>query len=155
MTRSQVAARLRVSISTVRRLEGSALHPQRDEHGVHVFAAADVEALSRQRAPAPAAEGEIAAAAFALFEQHEHPRKIVIALKQPPEKVRSLRAEWVRLGRELLLEADDRARLGALLGGFRSSRELVNLVQKLVSKARSRPGIHGKQPAATASQVVE
>lgn len=49
LTRSQVAKRLGKSIATVRRLEGSALHPIQDRDGVHRFDAREVDAVKRGR----------------------------------------------------------------------------------------------------------
>jgi hypothetical protein len=49
LTRSQVAQRLGKSIATVRRLEGSSLHPSRDRDGVHRFDAREVEWLVNGR----------------------------------------------------------------------------------------------------------
>jgi hypothetical protein len=45
MTRSGVARALRRSIATVRRMEGTLLHPVRDARGVHWFAPAEVDRL--------------------------------------------------------------------------------------------------------------
>jgi hypothetical protein len=50
MTRKQVADRLGRSLATVRRLEGSLLHPRRDSRGVHHFKRDEVEALARDLA---------------------------------------------------------------------------------------------------------
>lgn len=47
MTRKQVADRLGRSLATVRRLEGSILHPRRDSRGVHHFDRNEVESLAR------------------------------------------------------------------------------------------------------------
>ncbi|HEY0469904.1 MAG TPA: hypothetical protein VGC79_37215 [Polyangiaceae bacterium] len=47
MTRKQVADRLGRSLATVRRLEGTLLHPQRDARGVHHFDRDEVEGLAR------------------------------------------------------------------------------------------------------------
>jgi hypothetical protein len=47
MTRQQVAKRLGKSLATVRRLEGSRLHPVADTRGVHHFDPDEVEALAR------------------------------------------------------------------------------------------------------------
>jgi hypothetical protein len=47
MTRKQVADRLGRSLATVRRLEGTLLHPHRDVRGVHHFDREEVEALAR------------------------------------------------------------------------------------------------------------
>jgi hypothetical protein len=46
LTRSKVAQRLGRSIATVRRLEGTALHPEKDGRGVHRFAPEEVEELA-------------------------------------------------------------------------------------------------------------
>jgi hypothetical protein len=48
LTRGQVAKRLGKSIATVRRMEGRALHPKRDQKGVLRFDPAEVESVVRQ-----------------------------------------------------------------------------------------------------------
>jgi hypothetical protein len=42
-TRSAVAAILNVSVTTVRRIEGTLLHPVKGEDGIHLFDPAEVE----------------------------------------------------------------------------------------------------------------
>lgn len=84
LTRDDVAKRLDVSISTVRRLEGTRLHPLIDGKGVRRFKASDVERLAKemqaeqrsprnaQKAVVRAAEipkGELAALVFERLEQ--------------------------------------------------------------------------------------
>jgi hypothetical protein len=102
LTRGQVARRLDVSIATVRRLEGTVLHPRTDEDGVRLFEAQEVErvALARSSKPmskaATMSEGEVAAEAFKLFRQGYDLDEVVIRLKQPPRIVRQLFAEWTR-----------------------------------------------------------
>jgi hypothetical protein len=49
LTRSQVARRLGKSLATVRRLEGSSLHPRRDDNGVHWFDESEVQRLADNR----------------------------------------------------------------------------------------------------------
>lgn len=49
LTRAQVARKLGRSIATVRRLEGSVLHPVRDAQGVYCFDAGEVERVARER----------------------------------------------------------------------------------------------------------
>jgi len=56
LTRSQVAKRLGRSIATVRRLEGSALHPIQDRDGVHRFSAREVDAVKHGRSSLPAVQ---------------------------------------------------------------------------------------------------
>jgi hypothetical protein len=48
LTRGQVAKRLGKSIATVRRMEGRALHPKRDQKGVLRFNPAEVERVVRE-----------------------------------------------------------------------------------------------------------
>jgi hypothetical protein len=108
LTRGQVAARLNVSVSTVRRLEGDRLHPTVDEGDVRWFDEKEVAALAaamvndgkqvtKARPGAPPEQrpaGEIAALAFERFEQRQSLAEIVIGLRVEPEKVRALFDQW-------------------------------------------------------------
>ncbi|MBA3458724.1 MAG: helix-turn-helix domain-containing protein [Deltaproteobacteria bacterium] len=110
LTRDDVAKRLGVSVSTVRRLEGTKLHPLIDDNGVRRFRASDVERYAQeleaeQRTPRNAAQavvraaqlsrGEIAALVFERLEQRHSLAEIVIALRVPPEDVRDLYHTWL------------------------------------------------------------
>jgi DNA-binding transcriptional MerR regulator len=109
LTRDDVARRLGVSISTVRRLEGTRLHPAIDVKGIRRFKASDVERLAKeleaersprnaQQAVVRAAEmskGELAALVFERLEQRHSLSEIVIALRVPPEDVRELYHTWL------------------------------------------------------------
>ena len=110
LTRHDVAKRLGVSISTVRRLEGERLHPLVDGKGVRRFKASDVERLAKeleaeQRSPrnaqqavvraAEMSKGELAALVFERLEQRHSLSEIVIALRVPPEDVRELYHTWL------------------------------------------------------------
>jgi DNA-binding transcriptional MerR regulator len=110
LTRDDVAKRLGVSISTVRRLEGSRLHPLVTDKGVRRFRPADVEQLAAalaaeqntprnaQKAAAHAIElgkGELAARVFERLEQRHSLAEIVIALRLPPDEVRELYHTWL------------------------------------------------------------
>jgi DNA-binding transcriptional MerR regulator len=110
LTRDDVAKRLGVSISTVRRFEGTRLHPVIDTKSVRRFKASDVERLAKelnaeqrsprnaQQAVARAAEmskGELAALVFERLEQRHSLSEIVIALRVPPEDVRELYHTWL------------------------------------------------------------
>jgi DNA-binding transcriptional MerR regulator len=110
LTRDDVAKRLRVSISTVRRLEGTRLHPSIDGNSVRRFKASDVERLAKeleaeQRSPrnpqqavvhaAEMSKGELAALVFEKLEQRHSLSEIVIALRVPPEDVRELYHTWL------------------------------------------------------------
>jgi len=110
LTRDDVAKRLGVSISTVRRLEGTRLHPSIDDKSVRRFKASDVERLAKeleaeQRSPrnaqqavvraAEMSKGELAALVFERLEQRHSLSEIVIALRVPPEDVRELYHTWL------------------------------------------------------------
>jgi DNA-binding transcriptional MerR regulator len=110
LTRDDVAKRLGVSISTVRRLEGTRLHPAIDDKSVRRFKASDVERLAKeleaeQRSPrnsqqaavraAEMSKGELAALVFERLEQRHSLSEIVIALRVPPEDVRELYHTWL------------------------------------------------------------
>lgn len=110
LTRDDVAKRLGVSISTVRRLEGTRLHPSIDDKSVRRFKASDVERLAKeleaeQRSPRNAQQavvraaempkGELAALVFERLEQRHSLSEIVIALRVPPEDVRELYHTWL------------------------------------------------------------
>lgn len=109
LTRDDVAKRLGVSVSTVRRLEGTRIHPLVTDNGVRRFKAADVEELAialaakrnslrnAEKAYTRAAElpkGELAALVFERLEQRHSLAEIVIALRVPPEEVRELFHAW-------------------------------------------------------------
>jgi DNA-binding transcriptional MerR regulator len=110
LTRDDVAKRLGVSVSTVRRLEGSRLHPLITDKGVRRFKPADVEQLAailaaEQNTPRNAekaavravelTKGELAALVFERLEQRHSLAEIVIALRVPPDDVRELYHTWL------------------------------------------------------------
>ncbi|KAB2900869.1 MAG: hypothetical protein F9K40_08920 [Kofleriaceae bacterium] len=110
LTRGQVAHRLNISVSTVRRYEGVRLHPTVDGNDVRWFDAREVAALaaelvneaSTQRpnargsaiAPHTRSPGEIAALVFERLEQRQSLAEIVIGLRIAPETVRTLFDQW-------------------------------------------------------------
>ncbi len=109
LTRDDVAKRLDISISTVRRFEGTRLHPTIDANSVRRFKASDVERLAKEleaeRSPRNAkqavvnaahlSKGELAALVFERLEQRHSLSEIVIALRIPPEDVRDLYHTWL------------------------------------------------------------
>ena len=101
LTRHDVAARLGVSVSTVRRMELVQLYPVADEHGVWRFDPADLEGLEvrprprRALATPPSHEGRLAARTFVLFARGASLREIVVTTRQAPERVRALYHEWM------------------------------------------------------------
>jgi hypothetical protein len=98
LTRAQVAARLGVSLSKVRTMEGRTLHPTIVD-GVHYFARDEVDhlALSGPALPRGRArldDGQIAARVFRLIDQGKELREIVEELEVPPRVIRDLYREW-------------------------------------------------------------
>src|SRR5437899_12580122 len=85
LTRTEVAAELGISPSTVRRLEGSELHPVTLDDGKHVFDPTEVHAVARTRAgrAAASATGELAARACELLREGKGSIDVIIALRQP------------------------------------------------------------------------
>lgn len=112
LTRAQVAARLGVSVSTVRRYEGDRLHPRVDADDVRWFDDKEVAALAatlanepravrrRNAEPSPGTHaalrpsGEIAAEVFERLEQRQSLAEIVIGVRVEPSVVRELFEQW-------------------------------------------------------------
>ncbi len=115
LTRSQVAARLGVGLTTVRRLEKTRrLHPKRGKRGF-LFRVEDVDRLRatyprHMRPIQEATPGEIAARAFELFEQGKGLRDVVISLRQSPEAVRELYRQYALSG-DLIVPAEIRQQI--------------------------------------------
>jgi hypothetical protein len=108
LTRSEVAALLRVSIATVRRLQGRDLHPARSGDGPYLFDPNEVEQVRANRPLPPeprtcADPGELAAEAFKLFREGVDVRDVVIALRRPPGEVAELYASWERMGDSIVI----------------------------------------------------
>lgn len=103
MTRAEVADLVGVSISTVRRWEGSQLQPVRDDRGRHLFHAEQVLALAKAMVKSSGSgqrhdgisAGELAAECFERFAQRQSLHEIVTALRVEPRKVRRLYREWL------------------------------------------------------------
>ncbi len=112
LTRAQVAVRLGVSVSTVRRYEGDRLHPRVDADDVRWFDDKEVAVLAATLAnepravrrrnaepspgthPASRPSGEIAAEVFERFEQRQSLAEIVIGVRVEPSVVRELFEQW-------------------------------------------------------------
>jgi transcriptional regulator with XRE-family HTH domain len=109
LTRRQVAQRLGLSLSTVRRMEGGELKPIIDERGVRYFEATEIQAVfvrvRRTRKPErERADGTLAAAAFELFQRGADVVAVVKELREAPEKIETLLGHWKRLRGAVLLD---------------------------------------------------
>jgi hypothetical protein len=98
-----------VSVATVRRYEGTLLHPTIDDAGAHWFSPKEVTALAASRAnqaldrgsirnatsvPDARTRGETAALVFERLEQRQSHAEIVIGLRIEPEVVGELFEQW-------------------------------------------------------------
>ena len=90
LTRSQAARRMGVSVATVRRMEGEELQPIIVD-GKHCFASDDLDRYRK------VSDGDLAAQVFDMFNADKTPVDVVIALKQPPERVRKLFQDWAEM----------------------------------------------------------
>ena len=134
MTRGQVATRLGVSISTVRRFEGTRLHPTIDAHDVRWFTTEEVAILASDlanSAPKPSRTGasstgekrdpgELAALVFERFEQRQSLAEIVVGLRIEPGVVRTLFDQWC---------------LGLTEGHLRNARTLLSARENEIPRA--------------------
>ena len=98
LTRARVAERLGVSISKVRSMEGTTLHPEVID-GVHYFSADDVDFAARATPPAGRTrasldDGQVAARVFRMIDNGKELIEIVEELEVTPELVRTLFHEW-------------------------------------------------------------
>jgi hypothetical protein len=134
LTRTEVAAILRVSIATVRRLEGLQLHPRRSETGFYMFDPREVETARAQR-PAPPEPrdcrdaGELAAEAFRLLRDGIDIRDLVIALRRPPREVEVLHADWQRMGESIVISPRTRSELSRLAYHDLISDEMLDAIE--------------------------
>lgn len=117
LTRAGAAALLRVSPSTVRRLEERGeLHP-RVIDGVHFFDPDEIHRARTARAPSAPPDGDAAALAFELLDQGVGLRDIVKRCRVTPERARVLAAEWKKMGSgELVIGAEVRTEIARALG---------------------------------------
>lgn len=105
LRRTEVARRLGVSLTTLRRMEGTRLHPATGADGVHLFDEAEVEAAvvtyrgirARSAASLKPSDGEIAAAAFELFDNGTSLVDVVKQLQVAPDRVGALHRAWASL----------------------------------------------------------
>ena len=111
LTRSEAAARLGVSTSTIRRMEFDVLHPEQDDRGVWRFDPDELAALPAKyvrkgphtsatsrptdEARAIAKRGRLAARIFKMFARNLTLPQITVRTNQPPDVVRTLYHEWM------------------------------------------------------------
>jgi len=121
LTRGEVARRLGLSLSTVRRMEGVQLKPIVGERGVRYFEETEIQTVlvrgRRTRVPDDErADGALAAAALALFRDGADVVAVVTELRETPAKIEELFEHWRRMQGTVLLDAKILAVLAGALG---------------------------------------
>ena len=112
LTRGEVARRLGLSLSTVRRMEGVQLKPIVGERGVRYFEETEIQTVlvrvRRTRVPLDEhADGTLAAAAFTRFRNGADVVAVVTELRVVPETIESLFEHWKALARNRLARRDE------------------------------------------------
>jgi hypothetical protein len=120
LTRGEVAAVMRVSITTVRRLQGRELHPRRSPDGFYLFDPREVEVARARRPPQPDPRecgdaGELAAETFKFLRDGVDIRDVVIALRRPTKEIEALYVDWERMGDMLVISKRTRGQLARLV----------------------------------------
>jgi hypothetical protein len=142
LTRAQVAARLGKSIATVRRMEGTALHPRKDANGVHRFCPMEVTAVAR----APRTRGWPAGASLARANDGNDEAVDELAT----ERVRALERDLAQVRADLgrmhrLSEENAKLREALMLSldclleqiGPKASRDVLDIVEGLIARYTS------------------
>jgi hypothetical protein len=139
LTRGQVARRLGLSLSTVRRMEGEQLNPIVGARGVRYFEETEIQTVlvrvRRTRMPDDErADGALAAAAFTLFRNGVAVVAVVKELRESPEKVEKLFEDWKRLRGTILLDAKSLAVLAGDLNasGLPDEKALLSAVAEFM-----------------------
>ena len=128
LTRGQVARRLGLSLSTVRRMEGVQLKPIVGERGVRYFEETEIQTVlvrvRRTRMPDDErAGGALAAAAFTRFRIGADVVAVVTELRESPEKIEKLFEHWKRLRGAIMLDVES---LAVLAGDLNASAPLTD-----------------------------
>ncbi len=135
LTRRQVAALLGVSEDAIKARDNEAFHPSKGADGGWRYPPEEVAAVLRGLVggdSGPEPTGAVCAAAFELFETGKKLTEVVIALKQPPGLVRSLRSEYDEMIASLTITPASVAHMAqALQTPIRNEEQLVSLVADL------------------------
>jgi hypothetical protein len=104
LRRKDAAKTANMSVRSLRRLEGTELHPVIDEKGQYWYDPAEVARVAVrdggddvQHRAEQRNEGDTAAATFALLRAGKTPTQIVEVLALPPDIVRRLCEQWAEL----------------------------------------------------------
>lgn len=111
LKRGEAARVLGVSVSTLRRMEGTSLRPIVGPDGVRLFRSEEVQELTVHRVrmePQKPSEydGATAARVFALLDDGVHPVDVVKQTQLDPRAVTALHKEWVRMRGGFIVSAE-------------------------------------------------
>jgi hypothetical protein len=146
LKRADVARILGMSVSSLRRREGSMLTPIVGEDGVHLFDEAEVRAVmitmrgkSALAAMGPSS-GDIASEVFTLLDERVHPVEIVKRLRLTPDVAIALHKQWADMRGGFTVSCDQALELGRIvraappstaIGAIASLRRRVDMLTRM------------------------
>ncbi len=140
LTRTQVARALGITISGVRRLEGTKI-PVHNRDGVHLFDARDVETFRvRRTVKGPMPEGLAAAEVFALIDDNVRAVDIVKRLQIHPDVVEALARQHARMCGAVLLEPvqlEELTRIAKVGPAPRTAGDVLGLMRAAVESSHA------------------
>jgi hypothetical protein len=140
LTRRQVGALLGVAEAEVKARDNVAFHPTKGPDGSWRYQPDEVAAVLRGVAggePGVEPNGAVCAAAFESFRDGKSLTEAVIALRQSPVVIRTLRAEYDRMASHLTICPDSLEQLAVLLRARpRDHAHLLGLVAQLHDRAQ-------------------
>ena len=149
MTRGQVASRLGRSISTVRRLEGSELHPTMGPRGVRLFDEDEVAAVASRVRSTGSVSSNAAQSESRTQEDHDDTEGFELEVQDLEQQLRKARRELEELRKGLdyveqlqTADIDEIQELCIRLMHGPSDRELEEVARRLdraIGKLRGRP----------------
>jgi hypothetical protein len=143
LTRADVARRLGMSLSSVRRMEGKVLNPVVGARGVRYFAETEIEAvfvrIQTREFDAARTDSALGADAFALFRDGADPVEAVKRLEIVPDRAERLFRQWRRFGEAMILDRAALARIEAALSRFKPIGDEPALVRAIFEFKRGSP----------------
>jgi hypothetical protein len=162
LTRRQVAALLDTSEAEVKARDNEVFHPVKGPDGSYRYPPDGVSALLRGAIAGHGYiehAGAVCASAFELFQKNAKLPDVVIALKQPPALVNSLRAEYDAMAAALTIAPNTLATLERIVRiPVRDEAGLVSLVENLGERVRAeyeRGYKAGLEEAQDAGEIVD
>jgi len=142
MTRAQAAAMANVSVSTVRRWEGTVLPTVVGDDGVHRFRQEHVREIVERRvqttpAAADAYDGSTAAAVYALFDDGQNPADVVKSTGLHPHAVTAVHEQWASMRGGFFVDGKVACEISSLDG--LATGELIRDGVELLRRLRRRP----------------